>query len=110
MSNSVQVVDCQSGLHNLLQDWRIFKLIHFEVSFCFCMHEALLGYQLSTFFVLDYQHAHCFHLVPGNVSNVTHNVMISGDEILIKITFQVSWFLYDHAWLHTCEIVAVYLI
>ena len=79
------------------------------------MHEALLGYQLNTFFILvmitfNYQHAHCFHLVPGNVSDVTHNVMISGDEILIKITFQVSWFLCHHAWLHTCEIVAVYLI
>ena len=31
-----------------------------------------------------------FHVVPGNVSNVNHSVMISGENALIKITFQVS--------------------
>ena len=49
----------------------------------------------------------CFHLVPGNVSDVTHNVVIVGEETLIKITFQVSCFLHHHAWLHMCEIVTV---
>ena len=31
-----------------------------------------------------------FHLVPGNVTDVNHSVEISGDNALIKITFQVS--------------------
>ena len=31
-----------------------------------------------------------FRLVPGNVSDVNLSVMISGENALIKITFQVS--------------------
>ena len=72
--------------------------------FCFRVHVATIG----SSFLPHYQH-HCFCLVPGNVSDVTHNVMILGDETLIKITFQVSWFAPHHAWLHMCEIVTVYL-
>ena len=78
------------------------------LKFFFVSARSILG--STSFFILNNfncQHLHCFHLVPGNVSDVTHNVMILGDETLIEIIFQVSWFAPHHAWLNTCEIVTV---
>ena len=31
-------------------------------------------------------------LVPGNVNDVNHSVVMSGEDTLVKITFQVSQF------------------
>ena len=46
----------------------------------------------------------CRDIVPGNVSDVNHSVVISGEDTLVNITFQVSQFvphaLYAYAWLH----------
>ena len=39
----------------------------------------------------------CHNLVPGNVSDVNHSVVISGEDTLVKIIFHVSLFV-THGW------------
>ena len=47
----------------------------------------------------------CLDLVPGNVSDVNHSVVISGEDTLVKITFHVSPFVSHHMHGYTCETV-----
>ena len=47
----------------------------------------------------------CHDLVPSNVSDVNHSVVISAEDTLVKITFQVSPFVSHHMYGYTCETV-----
>ena len=38
----------------------------------------------------------CHDLVPGNVSDVNHSVVIVREDMLVEITFQVSLFVPYH--------------
>ena len=45
----------------------------------------------------------CHDVVPGNVSDVNHSVEISGEDTLVKITFQVSLFVPCHMHGYNCK-------
>ena len=44
-------------------------------------------------------------LVPGNVNDLNHSVVISGEDTLVKITFRVSQFVSHLMHGYTCETV-----
>ena len=52
----------------------------------------------------------CRDLAPGNVSDVNHSVLISGEDTLVKITFHVSLFVPHHMHGYTCETLQAILI
>ena len=47
----------------------------------------------------------CHDVVPGNVSDVNHNVVISAEDTLVKITFQVSLLVPRHMHGYNCKTV-----
>ena len=49
----------------------------------------------------------CHDVVPGNVSDVNYSVVISVEDTLVKITFQVSLFVPHHVHGYNCETVQV---